>query len=66
MKRRYVQKGIICKKCSCCGAVLPESEFNLRESAPDKLQYYCRKCNKEYCKTWKHDRKDISDVLKFA
>lgn len=66
MKRRYVQKGIICKECSCCGTILPESEFNLKTAAPDKLQCYCRKCNKEYCKNWQNARKDLSEVLTFA
>lgn len=57
MKRRYVRKGIICKECSNCQQILPESEFNLKEAAPDKLQCYCRSCNKKYCLEWQKQRK---------
>lgn len=57
MKRRYVKKGIIYKECSNCRQILPESEFNLKEAAPDKLQCYCKSCNKAYCLAWQHAQK---------
>ena len=49
---RKVIRGVIYKKCACCGDYKPESEFNLRNDATDKIQYYCRACNKSYCRDW--------------
>lgn len=49
---RKVIRGVIYKRCACCGDYKPESEFNLRNDAVDKIQYYCRECNKTYCKEW--------------
>lgn len=45
-----VIRGVIYKRCACCANYKPESEFNLRNDTVDKLQYYCRECNKGYCK----------------
>ena len=39
---RKVMRGVIYKRCACCGGYKPESEFNLRNEAADKIQYYCR------------------------
>ena len=49
---RKVWRGIIYKRCARCGEYKPESEFNLRNSSPDKIQYYCKTCNKKYCRRW--------------
>ena len=49
---RKVIRGIIYKRCACCGDYKPESEYNLKNASPDKIQYYCRACNKSYCKEW--------------
>ena len=49
---RKVIRGVIYKRCACCGDYKPESEFNLRNDTADKLQYYCQECNKAYCKEW--------------
>lgn len=49
---RKVIRGVIYKRCAYCGDYKPESEFNLRNDATDKTQYYCRECNKTYCKEW--------------
>ena len=49
---RKVIRGVIYKRCACCGDYKPESEFNLRNDTVDKVQYYCRECNKAYCKEW--------------
>ena len=49
---RKVIRGVIYKRCACCGDYKPESEFNLRNGAVDKIQYYCRECNKAYYKEW--------------
>ena len=49
---RKVIRGVIYKKCAYCGDYKPESEFNLRNDAADKIQYYCQECNKAYCKEW--------------
>lgn len=57
MKRRHLRKGIICKECPQCHKILPESEYNLKSQAPDKLQSYCKECNKEYCRIWRHEHK---------
>ncbi len=34
------------KKCSKCGEVKPVSGFNMNSSSPDKLQCYCRDCQR--------------------
>jgi len=49
---RKVIRGVIYKKCSCCGDYKPESEFSLKNASPDKIQYYCQTCNRAYCKAW--------------
>ena len=49
---RKVIRGVIYKRCACCGDYKPESEYNLKNASPDKIQYYCRACNKSYCKEW--------------
>ena len=49
---RKVMRGVIYKRCACCGDYKPESEYNLKNASPDKIQYYCRACNKSYCKEW--------------
>ena len=49
---RKVMRGVIYKRCACCGVYKPESEFNLKNASPDKIQYYCRACNKSYCRDW--------------
>lgn len=50
--RRKVIHGIIHKRCASCGEYKPESEFNLRNGSHDKIQYYCKVCNKDYCRRW--------------
>ena len=47
-----VIRGVIYKRCACCDRYKPESEFNSRKDTADKFQYYCRRCNKTYCKEW--------------
>ena len=54
---RKVIRGIIYKRCAYCGDYKPESEFNLRNDTADKIQYYCRECNKTYCKDWAEKNK---------
>ena len=54
---RKVMRGVIYKRCACCGDYKPESEFNLRNDTADKIQYYCRECNKKYCKEWAEKNK---------
>ena len=49
---RKIIRGVIYKRCACCGDYKPESEYNLKNASPDKIQYYCRACNKSYCKEW--------------
>lgn len=56
---RKVIRGVIYKRCACCGDYKPESEFNLRNDTVDKIQYYCRACNKSYCKDWMKTHKYI-------
>ena len=56
---RKVIRGVIYKRCACCGDYKPESEFNLRNDTSDKIQYYCRACNKSYCKDWIRTHKSI-------
>lgn len=56
---RKVIRGVIYKRCACCGDYKPESEFNLRNDTVDKIQYYCRTCNKSYCKDWMKTHKAI-------
>ena len=36
---RKVMRGVIYKRCACCGGYKPESEFNLRNDTADKIQY---------------------------
>lgn len=50
--RRKVIRGIIHKRCASCGEYKPESEFNLKNESHDKIQYYCKECNKDYCRRW--------------
>ena len=54
---RKVIRGVIYKRCACCGDYKPESEFNLRNDTTDNIQYYCRECNKTYCKEWAEKKK---------
>ena len=49
---RKVIRGVIYKRCAYCGDYKPESEYNLKNASPDKIQYYCRACNKSYSKEW--------------
>ena len=56
---RKVIRGVIYKRCACCGDYKPESEFNLRNDTSDKIQYYCRACNKSSCKDWISTHKSI-------
>lgn len=50
---RKVIRGIIYKRCSCCNKYYPESEFNQCAEHHDKLQCYCKQCNKDYCHEWR-------------
>ena len=54
---RKVRRGIIYKRCSCCRRYCPESEFNQSVDHADKLQSYCKQCNKEYCHEWRQEHK---------
>ena len=56
---RKVIRGVIYKRCACCGDYKPESEYNLKNASPDKIQYYCRACNKSYCRDWMKAHKSI-------
>ncbi|MCU1451112.1 MAG: hypothetical protein JWP02_3282, partial [Acidimicrobiales bacterium] len=37
--------GVATKRCSCCGATKPITEFHRAESKPDGRQPWCRECN---------------------
>lgn len=39
------------KRCPKCGRELPASEFYARKHAPDGLQTWCKKCQKERGRT---------------
>ena len=54
---RKVIRGVIYKRCAYCGDYKPESEFNLRNDTADKIQYYCRECNKTDCMEWAEKNK---------
>lgn len=49
------------KKCSCCKGLKPLTEFSKNRSTPDGLAYYCRPCNQEKQRQWKHDNPELAD-----
>jgi hypothetical protein len=49
------------KICSTCKNSLPISEFSLNNNAKDKLQYHCKKCDKErQSKRYKENKEQTS------
>jgi threonine synthase len=42
------------KKCSKCGEWKSRSEFHKDKYSKDELRYQCKKCSKEYEKTYKY------------
>ena len=51
------------KLCRKCGVVKPISEFNKNSKSKDKLQCYCKECNKDICRKFNANR---NNVLKFV
>ena len=52
-KERKVIKGIIHKKCACCQAYKPETEFDIWRVAWDNRQNYCKRCQRTYLRKWR-------------
>ena len=40
------------KRCSRCGKVLPDAEFNARTASKDGLAHYCRRCQREHSRRY--------------
>lgn len=51
------------KKCSGCGKILPYSDFNYLYSSKDKLQTYCKLCQKKY--RYKGKKKQCDKCMEF-
>jgi hypothetical protein len=42
------------KRCTCCGLTKAHADFSKNAQNADGLAYYCRLCNAEKQREWKH------------
>ena len=45
------------KLCKCCNEIKEVKEFNKNSNTKDRLQSYCRQCQKEKNKTWEKENR---------
>ena len=52
------------KLCKCCNETKEVKEFNKNIIAKDRLQSYCRQCQKEKNKTWEKENRNKRNEYK--